>query len=79
VKNKKDRKIALPVHLEYRDPNNILYAENIKLELQLYSTSEAKELGLVKGNGKVGFFVVILVIAAGLLIYRRWRKSKKKK
>ena len=79
VKSTKEKRIILPITLEYRDANNAAHTKKAELELPLYSTSEAKELGLVKGNGKVGFFVVILVIAAGLLIYRRWRKSKKKK
>ena len=78
VKKKKDDKITLPLHLEYRDPNNKLYEENIKLELPLYGTSEAKELGLVNGNGKMGIFVMILVIVGGLFMYRKWKKSKKK-
>lgn len=79
VKSTKEKRIILPITLEYRDANNAAYVKKVELELPLYSTSEAKELGLVKGNSKVGFFVVILVIVAGLLIYRRWRKSKKKK
>ncbi len=79
VKNKKEKEIMLPIHVEYKDANNAMYDDDIKLKLQLYGTSEAKQLGLVKGNGKVGFFVIILVVVAGLFIYRRWRKHKKKK
>jgi hypothetical protein len=79
VKNKKDKKIALPLHLEYRDPNNKLYAENIKLELPLYDTSEAKQLGLVQSNHKAGFFIIVLIIVVGLFIYRRRRKGKRRK
>ncbi|MFH0868022.1 MAG: COG1361 S-layer family protein [Candidatus Woesearchaeota archaeon] len=79
VKNKKKENVLLPILLEYRDANNKEYIENIKLELPLYTTSEAKQLGLAEGNGKVGFFVVIAVVVAGLFAYRRWRKGKKKK
>lgn len=68
----------LPILLEYRDANNKEYIENIKLELPLYTTSEAKQLGLAEGNGKVGFFVVIAVVVAGLFAYRRWRKGKRR-
>lgn len=79
VENKKDGDILLPLLLEYKDGNNRAYRDNIKLKLPLYGTSEAKQLGLVKGNGKVGFFVIAVIVAAGLFIYIRWRKRKKKK
>ncbi len=69
----------MPITLEYKDANNRAYKDDIKLKLPLYGASEAKQLGLVEGNGKVGFFVVIVVVVAGLFIYRRWRKRKKKK
>lgn len=79
VKNKKDKKITLPLHLEYRDPNNKLYEEDIKLELPLYGTSEAKQLGLVQSNHKAGFFIIVLIIVVGLFVYRRRKKNKRKK
>ncbi len=79
VENKKSGEILLPITLEYRDGNNREYKDNIKLKLPLYGTSEAKQLGLVEGNGKVGFIVIIVIVVAGLFIYRRWRKRKKKK
>ena len=71
--------VILPITLEYRDANNAAYADKLNLELPMYSTSEAKKFGLVEGNGKVGFFVIFLVVVAGLFIYIRWRKGKKKK
>jgi hypothetical protein len=79
VDNKKEEEILLPITLEYKDANNREYKDNIKLKLPLYGASEAKQLGLVKGNGKMGFFVIIVVVVAGLFIYRRWRKRKKKR
>ena len=79
VENKKGEEILLPITLEYKDANNRAYKDDIKLKLPLYGASEAKQLGLIDGNGKVGFFGVIVVVIAGLFIYRRWRKLKKKK
>ena len=79
VENTKEKKVILPVTLEYRDANNIMYVEKVNLELPMYSASEAKQLGLIEGNGKVGIFVMLLVIVGGLFIYRRWRKGKRKK
>jgi DNA-dependent RNA polymerase auxiliary subunit epsilon len=78
VKNTKEKKVVLPVTLEYKDGNNVEYIDKLNLELLQYSTSEAKKFGLVKGNGKVGFFVIILIVVAGIFIYRKWRKGKKR-
>ena len=77
VKNTKEKKVILPTTFEYKDANNKEYVDKLNLELPLYGTSEAKQLGLVKGNGGVGFFVIILIVVAGFFIYKRWRKKKK--
>jgi hypothetical protein len=79
LKDKGSNDVILPLKLEYRDANNKEYTQDIELKLTLYDTSEAKELGLVQGNGKVGFVVVIVVVVAGLFIYLRWRRHRKKK
>ena len=78
VKNTKEKKVMLPITLEYKDANNVDYVENINLELLLYDTSEAKQLGLIQGNGTVGFIVIIIIVVVGFFVYRKWRKSKKK-
>src|SRR3989338_7143548 len=78
VENKKDKKIILPIVIEYADANNNNYKTDMNLEMPIYSASEAKRFGLVEGNGKVGFFIVILVVVAWLFIYRRWSKGRKK-
>ncbi|MBI2134666.1 hypothetical protein HYU09_01635 [Candidatus Woesearchaeota archaeon] len=78
VENKKDKKIMLPIILEYMDANNNEYRTEMNIEMPLYSASEAKKLGLVAGNGKLGFFIVFLIVAAGLFAYRRWKRGRKK-
>ena len=78
VKDVKEKAI-LPITLEYRDANNAAYEEKHNLELPMYSTSEAKKFGLVAGNGTIGIIVIIVVVVAGVFIYIRWRKGKKKK
>ncbi len=74
--NKKS--IMLPINVTFMDANNNRYNYVADLEMPLYSASEAKKLGLDGGNGKVGFFIVIIVIIAGLFIYRKWSKGRKK-
>ncbi|MBI2208408.1 hypothetical protein HYU50_02835 [Candidatus Woesearchaeota archaeon] len=78
VENKKDKKVILPISIEYMDANNNEYKTDMNIEMPLYSASEAKKLGLAAGNGKIGFFIVVLIVAAGLFAYRRWKRSRKK-
>jgi hypothetical protein len=79
VEKNKDKKVILPVIFEYKDANNNDFRETVKLTLNLYSASEAKKLGLVKGSSKAGIFIVILIVVGGLYVYKRWKKRKGKK
>lgn len=78
VENKKDKEVILPISIEYMDANNNEYKTDMNIEMPLYSASEAKKLGLAAGNGKIGFFIVVLIVAAGLFAYRRWKRGRKK-
>ena len=78
VEKNKNKSIAIPVSLEYKDANNNDFEKEIELQLNLYSASEAKELGLKEGNGFAGIIIVIIIVGGGLYFYRRYRKKKKK-
>ena len=78
IEKSKENQIKVPVVLEYKDANNNDFKEAIELTLDLYSASEAKKFGLKKGNGFVGNLVIAVIVVAGLFIYRKWRKHKKK-
>jgi hypothetical protein len=71
--------VQLPLLVQYMDANNNPYSEKINLPLKLYSASEAKALGLKKGNSAVGIVVVIIVIVGGFFVYRWWKKKKTNK
>lgn len=75
---KKKKSIMLPINVTFMDANNKKYSYIMDIEMPLYSASEAKKLGLAAGNGKIGFFIVIIVVIAGLFIYRKWGKGRKK-
>jgi len=76
-KGKKDN-VVLPILIEYKDAINNDFRETIELTLPLYSSSEAKKFGLKKGNGLIGYIILILVVVGGLFAYRKWGKRKKK-
>jgi hypothetical protein len=71
----KNGKLMLPIHYEFRDPNNNEYSRDANLELVAYSTKERGQ----GGNGSLSSIIVVLIIlAAGWIIYRRWENGKKK-
>lgn len=78
AKDVKADKLLLPISLEYLDSNNKEYSTKVKLEIPLYSTKDAKKMGLVKGNGSTGIFIVIIVVVVGIFLYRKFRKKKEK-
>ena len=73
----KDKKLVLPLAIEYKDANNQEYTKNMNIELTLYTKSEAKKLGLIEGNGTSWIFAVIILLAAGFFAYRFWKKRRK--
>lgn len=78
VEKTPDKSIALPLTVEYKDANNKDYKNVVNLELPLYSSSEAKKLGLAPKNGKLFYVVLIALAAAGSFFgYRMWKKRRK--
>ena len=77
VEKTSDKKVILPLTLEYKDANNKDYKKTVNLELPLYSSSEAKKLGLVKGNNRYYWILLTLVVVAGFFGYRVWKKRRK--
>ncbi len=75
----KQNKIVLPLTVEYKDANNRNYNINVNLELPIYTLSEAKQFGLVKGRSSTGYFVLIMVVVGGILAYKFWWKKRRKK
>ena len=70
--------IALPFSVTYKDSSNKDYSQDLQLKLKLYSTQDAKMLGLSKGNGKVGIVIIVLIVVIGLTGYFVLKKRKKK-
>lgn len=69
--------VILPLKLEYTDPNNEEFIQNVELKLNLYSAEQQKRYGLNGGNGFTGIFIVVLILGGGYFGYRKWKKKKK--
>ncbi|MCH8014624.1 MAG: hypothetical protein IH823_07605, partial [Candidatus Dadabacteria bacterium] len=78
VKKTNERQITLPLILEYKDANNNDFKDSINLNLNLYSTSEAKKFGLKKRNKFVGILIITIIVGVGLFYHRKYLKKKKK-
>jgi len=69
--------VMLQVRITYKDALNNDFEEEIEIPLRLYSNGEAKKLGLTKPNGTVGIVIVVVIVAGGIVAYRKLRKRKK--
>ena len=77
MKKTKNKQIKIPLIIEYKDANNNNFRQNIELNLNLYTSSEAKEFGLKQGNGYIGVVIILAIVGIGLFYYRRNSKKKK--
>jgi len=71
--------IILPVTLTYRDAMNNQYTENFNLNLRVYTTERAIELGLINKNNTGVYITVVIILVIVYLVYRKLRKRKKSK
>ncbi|MBI2657149.1 hypothetical protein HYX08_00470 [Candidatus Woesearchaeota archaeon] len=77
IERTSDKKLVLPLAVDYKDANNKNYKNVVNLELPLYSSSEAKKLGLSEGNGSFTWVILIVLAVAGFFGYRYWKKRRK--
>lgn len=76
VKSTREDHIILPLKLEYTDPNNEGFLQEVELRLNLYSGSEMKRYGFSNSNGLIGLVVIAVIVGGGYYVYRRWKKRK---
>ena len=77
VKNTDDSKLPLIIDYSYLDPNNNKYEKQETLYLMVYDKKEAERFGLKEGNGYGGFLTIIIIVIAGVVGYKIWKKKKK--
>ena len=77
IKESEKDHVILPIKLEFKDANNNDFKNSKELRLNLYTTSEAKKLGLKESSSSMGMFVVFMLIVMVFFFYRRFKKRKK--
>ncbi len=72
-------KVNLPITVTYKDDLNKEYTEIFNLDLDVYTSSRAIELGLKERN-LTGFYIIgVLLIIILFVVYRRLRKRMRDK
>jgi len=72
-----EKEIVLPLTIEYKDANNKDYKNAVNLELPLYSSSEAKKLGIKKGN-MFWVYIFLIMIALVIIGYIGYKMGKRR-
>ena len=71
--------MPLNVMFTYKDNYNKEYTDSVMIPLKIYSSGEAKKLGLVVSSTGYGSIILIIILAAGGYYYYRKRKKSAKK
>ena len=72
--NRDLEQVKIPIRLTY-EADDTIYTDEHTLTLDLLSTSEAKQLGLVQSNTGMWITIVIVLVIVGYIVYRkRFRK-----
>ncbi len=77
VDRKKAEKVTFPLTIEYKDATNQNYKKSVTLEMPLYTSYEAKRLGLVESSNGLIIIIILIAAVAGFFGYRSWKKRKK--
>lgn len=79
VDKTRENSVMIPLRLEYTDPNNERFVQDISLDLNLYTGREIKKYGLNGGRG-ISWILILLILGGGsYFAYRKFGKKKKKK
>jgi hypothetical protein len=76
VDKKKSSTISFPLHITFKDANNVDYAKDANLEYKIYT---AEEKGAVQSSSLAIIIAVIVVMIIVWIVYRRWEKRRKEK
>lgn len=67
----------LLLSLEYADQFNNARQQEVEVPARIYSSSEARALGMEKNSGK-GMLITVAIVVAGVFAYRMFRRRRKK-
>jgi len=68
--------IPLKTKISFKDSFNNPAEEVIEIPIRVYTTSEAVNLGLIKGKNPWGIILLVIVVGIGIYYFRKRRKAK---
>jgi len=71
--------VSLPVSITYKDITNKEYNKDFNLNLKVYDTQKAQELGLVAKSNTGTYVGIVIVLVIIFFIYRWFRNRRRKK
>jgi hypothetical protein len=71
---KDSEEIDIPLKIEYYDPNNNFYEENLVVRLKIHSSQDFGE----NGNGNTKWIIALVIIAMTVFFYIRKKRKKTK-
>jgi hypothetical protein len=78
LKKAKGDVVELPLIVEYKDDLNNLYKKKYPVQMKVYSSIEAKKVGLKQSSSFGGIVIFLIIVGGGIYLYRRWKKKKAK-
>jgi len=75
----KQKSASVTANIYYKDFDNQEQAKTITLPLKVYTQQEALNLGLIKKSYTWVYILVVAILIVLWLIYRAWKKARKKK
>ena len=73
--NNKAKSLNIPIKLKYSDANNQNYQQQFNLKMNLYSASQLKKFGVIPTSMAGVYFLVVILIVVGILMYRSHKKN----
>ena len=73
--NTKAKSMTIPIKLKYYDANNQNYQQQFNLKMNLYSSSQLKKFGVIPTSKAGMYFLVVILIVVGILMYRSHKKD----
>ena len=78
-KEKTPSTVSMPVTITYRDITNKEYSEEFDVDLKVYSTEKALELGLIQKSKTTTYIGAAVVLIVLWIIYRKIKKRRQRK
>lgn len=71
--------INVPVDITYKDIMNKEYHDIFNIQLKVYSSDKAQQLGLIPANNIIYIVIIIIVLIVIFFVYRAIRKRRKQR